>query len=151
MNCPMTSTLLLPGSIQAGRYIISRTGQHHCHWLYSRFGHPPCFYGRCQCVFVAFECSFECLRGLPVLPAADFIVGTDVTSILSFYLPFVWLGIIVDDTIVVIENTHRIYDNGKVPIVKAAKAAAGEVFIPVLAGTATTIAPFFPLLFWKAS
>ena len=49
----------------------------------------------------------------------------------------------------VIENTHRIYDNGKIPIVKAAKAAAGEVFIPVLAGTATTIAPFFPLLFWK--
>src|SRR5690606_38181794 len=27
--------------------------------------------------------------------------------------------------------------------------AAGEVFIPVLAGTATTLAPFFPLLFWK--
>ncbi|MFM2338720.1 MAG: hypothetical protein RL115_1913, partial [Bacteroidota bacterium] len=50
---------------------------------------------------------------------------------------------------VVIENTHRIYDNGKVPIVKSAKEAAGEVFIPVLAGTATTLAPFFPLLFWK--
>ncbi len=26
--------------------------------------------------------------------------------------------------------------------------AAGEVFIPVLAGTVTTLAPFFPLLFW---
>jgi len=26
--------------------------------------------------------------------------------------------------------------------------AAGEVFIPVLAGTLTTLAPFFPLLFW---
>ena len=59
------------------------------------------------------------------------------------------LGIIVDDAIVVIENTHRIYNNGKVPIVRSAKEAAGEVFIPVLAGTATTLAPFFPLLFWK--
>ncbi len=59
------------------------------------------------------------------------------------------LGIIVDDAIVVIENTHRIFANGKVPIVKSAKEAAGEVFIPVLAGTATTLAPFFPLLFWK--
>src|SRR6185436_17095700 len=59
------------------------------------------------------------------------------------------LGIIVDDAIVVIENTHRIYDNGKIPIVRSAKEAAGEVFIPVLAGTATTLAPFFPLLFWK--
>ncbi|RYY90607.1 MAG: efflux RND transporter permease subunit, partial [Chitinophagaceae bacterium] len=56
---------------------------------------------------------------------------------------------IVDDAIVVIENTHRIYANGKVPVVRPAKEAAGEVWIPVLAGTATTLAPFFPLLFWK--
>jgi multidrug efflux pump subunit AcrB len=55
----------------------------------------------------------------------------------------------VDDAIVVIENTHRIYNNGKIPIIRSAKEAAGEVFIPVLAGTATTLAPFFPLLFWK--
>ncbi|MBL7726999.1 MAG: efflux RND transporter permease subunit, partial [Dinghuibacter sp.] len=59
------------------------------------------------------------------------------------------LGIIVDDAIVVIENTHRIYNNGKVPVDKAAKMAAGEIFIPVLAGTLTTLAPFFPLLMWK--
>ena len=31
----------------------------------------------------------------------------------------------------VIENTHRLYANGKMPIVKSAKEAAGEVFIPV--------------------
>jgi len=55
----------------------------------------------------------------------------------------------VDDAIVVIENTHRIYNNGKVPIARSAKEAAGEVFIPVMAGTAATLAPFFPLLFWK--
>jgi multidrug efflux pump len=78
------------------------------------------------------------------------IIGTDVTLnfIVLFALLF-GLGIIVDDAIVVIENTHRIYNNGKVPIVRSAKEAAGEVFIPVLAGTATTLAPFFPLLFWK--
>jgi multidrug efflux pump subunit AcrB len=27
--------------------------------------------------------------------------------------------------------------------------AAGEVFLPVLSGTATTLAPFVPLAFWK--
>ncbi|GHA66460.1 efflux RND transporter permease subunit [Pontibacter akesuensis] len=58
------------------------------------------------------------------------------------------LGIVVDDAIVVIENTHRIFQHSDLPIDKAAKVAAGEVFIPVLAGTLTTIAPFFPLLFW---
>ncbi|MEP7265677.1 MAG: efflux RND transporter permease subunit, partial [Bacteroidota bacterium] len=59
------------------------------------------------------------------------------------------LGIVVDDAIVVIENTHRIYDNGKRDIVTAAKMAAGEVFLPVLSGTLTTLAPFIPLAFWK--
>src|SRR4029453_3674067 len=41
------------------------------------------------------------------------------------------LGIIVDDSIVVIENTHRIFQNGRMPIKTAAKMAAGEVFVPV--------------------
>lgn len=59
------------------------------------------------------------------------------------------LGIVVDDAIVVIENTHRIFQNGKVPIKKAAKLAAAEVFVPVFSGTLTTLAPFFPLAFWQ--
>src|SRR4029077_11152459 len=58
------------------------------------------------------------------------------------------LGIVVDDAIVVIENTHRLFDNGKREIKVAAKGAAGEVFLPVLAGTLTTLAPFIPLAFW---
>ncbi|MCB0572174.1 MAG: efflux RND transporter permease subunit, partial [Phaeodactylibacter sp.] len=70
-------------------------------------------------------------------------------NMISLFALIMALGIIVDDAIVVIENTHRIFDNGKMPIVKAAKMAAGEVFLPVLAGTATVVAPFFPLLFWK--
>jgi multidrug efflux pump subunit AcrB len=59
------------------------------------------------------------------------------------------LGIVVDDAIVVIENTHRIFDNGKRDIKTAAKMAAGEVFLPVLSGTLTTLAPFIPLAFWS--
>jgi len=60
------------------------------------------------------------------------------------------LGIVVDDAIVVIENTHRIFDNGKMPIAQAAKIATGEVFLPVLSGTATTLMPFVPLAFWNS-
>jgi multidrug efflux pump subunit AcrB len=33
-------------------------------------------------------------------------------------------------------------------ISKSAKFAAGEVFVPILSGTLTTLAPFFPLAFW---
>ena len=108
------------------------------------------FMGVTNAFFVALSVPLSVFVAFLFLPIADGIIGTTVTLnfIVLFALLF-GLGIIVDDAIVVIENTHRIYNNGKVNIVKAAKEAAGEIFIPVLAGTATTLAPFFPLLFWK--
>ncbi len=108
------------------------------------------FMGVTNAFFVALSVPLSVFVAFLFLPLADYMVGTTVTLnfIVLFALLF-GLGIIVDDAIVVIENTHRIYNNGKVHIVKSAKEAAGEVFIPVLAGTATTLAPFFPLLLWK--
>ncbi len=108
------------------------------------------FMGVTNAFFVALSVPLSVFVAFLFLPVADAIVGAPVTLnfIVLFALLF-GLGIIVDDAIVVIENTHRIYNNGKVPIIRSAKEAAGEVFIPVLAGTATTLAPFFPLLFWK--
>lgn len=108
------------------------------------------FMGVTNAFFVALSVPLSVFVAFLFLPIADAIIGTSVTLnfIVLFALLF-GLGIIVDDAIVVIENTHRIYNNGKVPVVRSAKEAAGEVFIPVLAGTATTLAPFFPLLFWK--
>ena len=108
------------------------------------------FMGVTNAFFVALSVPLSVFVAFLFLPIADSIVGTTVTLnfIVLFALLF-GLGIIVDDAIVVIENTHRIYNNGKIPIIRSAKEAAGEVFIPVLAGTATTLAPFFPLLFWK--
>jgi multidrug efflux pump subunit AcrB len=108
------------------------------------------FMGVTNAFFVALSVPLSVFVAFMFLPLADAIIGTSVTLnfIVLFALLF-GLGIIVDDAIVVIENTHRIYNNGKVPIVRSAKEAAGEVFVPVMAGTATTLAPFFPLLFWK--
>jgi multidrug efflux pump subunit AcrB len=108
------------------------------------------FMGVTNAFFVALSVPLSVFVAFLFLPIADGIVGTHVTLnfIVLFALLF-GLGIIVDDAIVVIENTHRIYNNGRVKITRAAKEAAGEVFIPVLAGTLTTLAPFFPLLLWK--
>ncbi len=108
------------------------------------------FMGVTNAFFVALSVPLSVFVSFLFLPLADFIVGSPVTLnfIVLFALLF-GLGIIVDDAIVVIENTHRIYNNGRVKIARSAKEAAGEVFIPVLAGTATTLAPFFPLLLWK--
>ncbi len=109
------------------------------------------FMGVTNAFFVALSVPLSMFVAFVFLPGADLIVGTHVTLnfIVLFALLF-GLGIIVDDAIVVIENTHRIFTDGKgrISINNATKMAAGEVFVPVLAGTLTTLAPFFPLLFW---
>src|SRR5450432_4131946 len=109
------------------------------------------FMGVVNAFFVALSVPLSMFVAFVFLPAADIMIGSHVTLnfIVLFALLF-GLGIIVDDAIVVIENTHRIFvqGSGRMSSVIAAKIAAGEIFIPVLAGTLTTLAPFFPLLFW---
>ena len=102
------------------------------------------FMGTTNAIFVALSVPLSMFVAFLIMPAIGFTLNMIV--LFSFLLA---LGIVVDDAIVVIENTHRIFDNGKVPIVKAAKLAAGEVFLPVLSGTLTTLAPFIPLAFWQ--
>lgn len=102
------------------------------------------FMGTTNAIFVALSVPLSMFIAFMVMPALGFTLNMIV--LFSFLLA---LGIVVDDAIVVIENTHRIFNNGKVPIVKAAKMAAGEVFLPVLSGTLTTLAPFVPLAFWS--
>ncbi|GAC1704385.1 MAG: efflux RND transporter permease subunit [Flavisolibacter sp.] len=109
------------------------------------------FMGVTNAFFVALSVPLSMFVAFMFLPAADLIVGGHVTLnfIVLFALLFA-LGIIVDDAIVVIENTHRIFveGRGRITAQRSAMMAAGEVFVPVLAGTLTTLAPFFPLLFW---
>ncbi|MBN8863835.1 MAG: efflux RND transporter permease subunit [Sphingobacteriales bacterium] len=109
------------------------------------------FMGVTNAFFVALSVPLSMFVAFMFLPLGNMVVGTAITLnfIVLFALLF-GLGIIVDDAIVVIENTHRIFmeAKGKVSSTKAAMMAAGEVFIPVLAGTLTTLAPFFPLLLW---
>jgi multidrug efflux pump subunit AcrB len=77
------------------------------------------------------------------MPELKFTLNTVV--MFAFLLA---LGIVVDDAIVVIENTHRIFHDEHIPIKQAVKKAAGEVFLPVLSGTLVNVAPFVPLMFW---
>ena len=102
------------------------------------------FMGATNAIFVAMSVPLSCAIAFLVFPTIGFKLNFIV--LFSFLLA---LGIVVDDAIVVVENTHRIFANGKMPIKKAAKLAAGEVFLPVLSGTATTLAPFIPLAFWQ--
>jgi multidrug efflux pump len=107
------------------------------------------FMGVTNAFFVALSVPLSMFVAFLFLPLASPIIGSEITLnfIVLFALLF-GLGIIVDDAIVVIENTHRIFHNGGIKIEDATRRASKEVWIPVLAGTVTTLAPFIPLLFW---
>jgi multidrug efflux pump len=101
------------------------------------------FMGVTNAIFVALSVPISSFIAFLVFPSIGFTLN--MMTLFSFLLA---LGIVVDDAIVVIENTHRVHDNGRVPIRKAAKIAAGEVFLPVFTGTLVVLTPFIPLAFW---
>ena len=101
------------------------------------------FMGVTNAVFVALSVPLSMALAYIVLPW----IGFTMNMLVMFAFIFA-LGIVVDDAIVVIENTHRIHQKTKKDISTSAKIAAGEVFMPILSGTLTTLAPFFPLALW---
>lgn len=108
------------------------------------------FMGVRNSIFVGLAVPLSALVAFVLMPVLGPLIGTAFTlNTIVLFAFLLGIGLVVDDAIVVIENTHRLYNQHKDwTIQQAVKAAAGEVFVPVLSGTLTTIAPFFPLLFW---
>lgn len=100
------------------------------------------FMGFTNAFFVGLSVPLSMFVAYMILPGLGFTMNMMVMFAFIFAL-----GIVVDDAIVVIENTHRLHRFNP-DITVAAKRAAGEVFLPILSGTLTTLAPFFPLAFW---
>lgn len=74
------------------------------------------------------------------------LVGTTMNMIVLFSL-ILALGMLVDNAIVVVENIYRYVNEGYGKI-EAAKLATGEVAMPIITSTATTLFAFIPLAFW---
>jgi multidrug efflux pump subunit AcrB len=104
------------------------------------------FMGVRDAFFVGLAVPISSMIAFAIIPIFGFTLNLIV--LFTFILA---MGIVVDNAIVVIENTHRIFKEEKLPIKLAAKKAAGEVIGPVFSGTLTTIAPFTPLLFWPGT
>jgi len=100
------------------------------------------FMGFTNAFFVGLSVPLSMFVAYMIIPG----LGFTMNMIVMFAFIFA-LGIVVDDAIVVIENTHRLH-RFYPDINVAAKRAAGEVFLPIFSGTLTTLAPFFPLAFW---
>jgi multidrug efflux pump len=75
-----------------------------------------------------------------------YAMGYTLNMIVLFSLTLS-LGMLVDNAIVIIENIYRYLQQG-VPKVEAAMKATSEVAWPVIGSTLTTIAAFFPMVFW---
>lgn len=86
---------------------------------------------------------------IPVSVIATFnlMYGNSISlNIMSLGGIVLGIGMLVDNSIVVLENIARHKEEGK-GIVQAARDGAGEVGMAVIASTLTTIAVFFPLVF----
>ena len=100
------------------------------------------FLGLRNALFVGIAIPMSMLMSFIILSA----MGVTLNTIVLFALVLA-LGMLVDNGIVVVENIYRFMDEGY-DSVTAAKLGAGEVALPIIASTATTLAAFLPLAFW---
>lgn len=100
------------------------------------------FLGIRNALFVGIAIPLSMFMSFIILNA----LGVTLNTMVLFSL-VIALGMLVDNGIVVVENIYRLLDEGYSKI-DAAKYGVGEVAIPIIASTATTLAAFFPLAFW---
>ena len=101
------------------------------------------FLGLRNALFVGIAIPMSMVMGFLILN----LMGVTLNIMVLFSLVLA-LGMLVDNGIVVVENIYRLLQEGK-DIVTASKEGVGEVAVPIIASTATTLAAFFPLIFWK--
>ena len=93
-------------------------------------------------LLVSLAIPFSMLLSFIILYA----LGITLNMVVLFSLTLA-LGMLVDNAIVIIENVYRYMEQG-VPRVQAAMKATSEVAYPVIGSTITTLAAFFPMIFW---
>lgn len=91
---------------------------------------------------VSLAIPFSMLLSFTILQA----LGITLNIVVLFSLTLA-LGMLVDNAIVIIENVYRYMEQG-VPRIQAAMKATSEVAYPVIGSTITTLAAFFPMIFW---
>ena len=102
------------------------------------------FLGLRSALFVGIAIPLSMLLGFIFLN-----LGGNTLNMMVLFSLILSLGMLVDNGIVVVENIYRLLNEGYSKK-DAARLGVGEVAVPIIASTATTIAAFFPLLFWKS-
>ncbi len=100
------------------------------------------FLGLRNAMFVGLAIPLSMLMGIMIMN----IMGFTMNMVVLFSL-ILALGMLVDNAIVVVENIYNYMQEGYSGI-EAAKHGTGEVALPIIASTLTTLAAFVPLAFW---
>ncbi len=93
-------------------------------------------------LLVSLAIPFSMLLSFAVL----YVMGITLNMVVLFSLTLA-LGMLVDNAIVIVENSYRFMEQGA-SRVDAAMKATSEVAYPVMGSTLTTLAAFSPMLFW---
>jgi multidrug efflux pump len=101
------------------------------------------FLGLRNALFVGIAIPMSMFLSFIVLSA----MGVTLNTMVLFSL-ILALGMLVDNGIVVVENIYRLMDEKGYSAFDAARYGVGEVAMPIIASTATTLAAFIPLAFW---
>ena len=104
------------------------------------------FLGLRNALFVGFAIPMSMFMSLVILSS----FGLTLNRMVLFGL-VMGLGLLVDNGIVVVENIYRLMSKEGVPRIQAAKLGIGEVALPIIVSTATTVAAFIPLGFWPGT
>ena len=100
------------------------------------------FLGIRNAAFVGVAIPLSMLMGILIIN----MLGYTLNMVILFSL-ILALGLLVDNAIVVVENIYRLRSEG-FSGKEASKYGTGEVALPIIASTATTLAAFLPLAFW---
>lgn len=100
------------------------------------------FLGIRNALFVGVAIPLSMLMSFLILSA----MGVTLNLMVLFSLVLA-LGMLVDNGIVIVENIYRHMDEG-MKANKAVISGVGEVAMPIIASTATTLAAFVPLAIW---
>lgn len=103
------------------------------------------FLGLRNAVFVGLSIPFSMFICFLILSA----MGITLNFMVLFSL-ILALGMLVDNAIVTIENIYRLYEEEGLSKIEAARQGVGEIAVPIISSTATTLAAFFPLIFWDS-
>jgi multidrug efflux pump subunit AcrB len=101
------------------------------------------FLGFRNALFVGFAIPMSMLMSFIILNLLGYTLNTMI-----LFAMIMGLGMLVDNGIVVVENVYRLMDEEGMSRTKAAKIGIGEIAVPIIISTLTTVAAFIPIGLW---